>query len=185
METKAPSPQTIRFGDFELDARAGELRKKDLHILLGERPLRVLQALVEHPGNVVTREELRRAIWPGETFVDFEDGLNHAVNRLRKVLGDSADHPRFIETLPRHGYRFITPVEALIPPIGTVRKRFLRSRWLMGPAGMILAFLGRAWLNIAGLRGRVAGRLQRFAPSLSCHSKTSRMTLIRITWPTG
>jgi len=155
METKAPSPQTIRFGDFELDARAGELRKKDLHILLGERPLRVLQALVEHPGNVVTREELRRAIWPGETFVDFEDGLNHAVNRLRKVLGDSADHPRFIETLPRHGYRFITPVEALIPPIGTVRKRFLRSRWLMGPAGMILAFLGRAWLNIAGLRGRL------------------------------
>ena len=101
METKAPSPQTIRFGDFELDARAGELRKKDLHILLGERPLRVLQALVEHPGNVVTREELRRAIWPGETFVDFEDGLNHAVNRLRKVLGDSADDPR----LPFHHAR--------------------------------------------------------------------------------
>jgi TolB-like protein len=101
-----------RFADFEIDLRAGQLRHNGDKIKLGERPLQVLAALLEHPGEVVTREELQRKIWPADTFVDFEHSINTAVNKLREALGDSAEKPRFIETLPRHGYRFIAHPEA-------------------------------------------------------------------------
>jgi TolB-like protein/DNA-binding winged helix-turn-helix (wHTH) protein/Tfp pilus assembly protein PilF len=100
-----------RFQGFELDSRAGELRFKGEKIPLQEKPLRILQRLVDCPGDVVTRGELRQALWSADTFVDFDGGLNTAVNKLRTALGDSATEPRFIETMGRRGYRFLAPVE--------------------------------------------------------------------------
>jgi TolB-like protein/DNA-binding winged helix-turn-helix (wHTH) protein len=105
------TPRIIRFGVFELDLRAGELRKDGLKIKLQGQPIQVLIALLEYPGEIVTREQLRQRLWPADTFVDFEHNLNSAVKRLREALGDSADNPRFIETLPRRGYRFIASME--------------------------------------------------------------------------
>jgi Tol biopolymer transport system component/DNA-binding winged helix-turn-helix (wHTH) protein len=101
----------VRFGAFELDLRVGELRKAGARVSLQGQPLKVLECLVERPGELVTREELRQRLWQDDTFVDFEHGVNAAVKRLRETLGDSAETPRFIETLPRRGYRFIAPVE--------------------------------------------------------------------------
>jgi eukaryotic-like serine/threonine-protein kinase len=107
-------PATIlRFGAFELDLRASELRKKGVRVKLQGQPFQVLTLLLQHPTEVVSREELRSAIWPGDTFVDFDNSLNTAVNKLREALGDSAENPRFIETLPRRGYRFIAPVATM------------------------------------------------------------------------
>src|ERR1700681_1280954 len=100
----------LRFGVFEVDVRAGELRKQGIRIKLQEQPFHVLTLLLQQPGEVVTREELRSQNWPADTFVDFDNSLNTAINKLREALGDSADNPRFIETLPRRGYRFIAPV---------------------------------------------------------------------------
>jgi Tol biopolymer transport system component/DNA-binding winged helix-turn-helix (wHTH) protein len=111
-----PSRGVVRFESFETDLGAGEVRKHGHRIRLQDQPFRILQVLLEHSGEVVTREELQRQIWPSDTFVDFDRGLNNAVKRLREALGDSAEHPRFIETLPRRGYRFIgtvTPVPAV------------------------------------------------------------------------
>src|SRR6266849_10159838 len=110
MPLKTQRAAILRFGAFELDLRSGDLRKKGVRIKLQEQPLQVLTVLLQHPDEVVTREELRSAIWPVDTFVDFDNSLNTAVNKLREALGDSADNPRFIETLPRRGYRFIAPV---------------------------------------------------------------------------
>src|SRR5687767_9048131 len=107
-----PSPMRfIRFGLFEADLQSGELRKDGLKIKLQEQPFRVLTLLLERAGEVVTREELRQKLWSTDTFVDFEHGLNSSVKKLRQALGDSADNPRFVETLARRGYRFIAPVE--------------------------------------------------------------------------
>ncbi len=102
--------EILRFGVFEVDVRAGELRKQGARIKLQEQPFHVLTVLLQRPGEVVTREELRSQNWPVDTFVDFDNSLNTAINKLREALGDSADNPRFIETLPRRGYRFIAPV---------------------------------------------------------------------------
>jgi TolB-like protein/tetratricopeptide (TPR) repeat protein len=102
----------LYFGTFELDLRTRELRRKGVKIRVQEQPLQLLAMLLEHPGELLTREELRRKLWPDDTFVDFDHGLNTAVNRLRTALGDSADKPRFIETLPRKGYRFVGQVSA-------------------------------------------------------------------------
>src|SRR5437763_4367191 len=101
-----------RFGTFEVDVRSGELRRQGLRIKLQEQPFHVLTVLLQRPGEVVTREELRSQIWPQDTFVDFDNSLNTAINKLRESLGDSADNPRFIETLPRRGYRFLLPISA-------------------------------------------------------------------------
>jgi DNA-binding winged helix-turn-helix (wHTH) protein/tetratricopeptide (TPR) repeat protein len=102
----------FRFGAFELELRAGELRKSGLRIKLQQQPLQILQLLVERSGEIVTRDELRQKLWPAGTYVDFERSLNKAMVRLRDALGDSADSPRFIETLPRKGYRFLAPVHS-------------------------------------------------------------------------
>ena len=101
---------TIRFSVFELDLKAGELRQNGSKIRLQEQPFQILVSLLEHPGEVVTREELRSRLWPVDTFVDFDHSLNAAIRRLRDALGDSADRPRFVETVARRGYRFIAPV---------------------------------------------------------------------------
>ena len=114
MEPTDSPRRAVRFGAFEVDVRAGELRRSGVRIKLQEQPFQVLVRLLERPGQVVTREELRHSLWPEDTFVDFDHSLNTAVNRLREALGDSADSPRFVETLPRRGYRFIAP---LAPPV--------------------------------------------------------------------
>jgi DNA-binding winged helix-turn-helix (wHTH) protein len=113
-----PSTETagpLRFGSFELDVRSRELRTGDTCIRLQEQPFEILCMMLERPGDVVTRDELRHRLWPDGTFVDFEHSLNAAVKRLRAALGDDADNPRFVETLPRRGYRFIG---ALAPDTG-------------------------------------------------------------------
>lgn len=107
------SRHAVKFGVFEVDLRARELRKNGLKIGLQDQPFQVLTLLLKRPGEVLTREELRNKLWPADTFVDFDDGLNTAIRKLRLALGDSAESPRFVETLPRHGYRFIAPVEDL------------------------------------------------------------------------
>src|SRR6516164_10284397 len=99
--------QPIRFGAFELDTDAGELRKQGVKIRLQEQPFRILQMLLENPGRLVSREALRAALWPSNSYVDFDQGLNRAINKLREALGDSAENPRFVETLAKRGYRFI------------------------------------------------------------------------------
>ena len=111
MEQPAPNPST-RFGVFELDLRSGELRKAGTRIRLQDQPLRILIVLLEQPGAVVTREELKRRIWPHDSFGDFDHAVNVSVAKLRAALSDSADTPRYVETLPRRGYRFIFPVTA-------------------------------------------------------------------------
>ncbi len=110
------SGRIARFGIFELDLFAGELRKNGAKLRLQEQPFRVLAFLLERPGDVVTREELRQKLWPADTFVDFDHSLNTAVNKLRETLGDSASSPRYIETLARRGYRFIAPVQTGVEP---------------------------------------------------------------------
>jgi DNA-binding winged helix-turn-helix (wHTH) protein len=110
---EAQTARTYRFGEFEADAYAGELRKQGRRLHLSGQPFQVLLLLLERPGQVVTREEIHQQLWPDGTFVDFDHGLNTAINKLRETLGDSASNPRFIETLPRKGYRFIAPVEAV------------------------------------------------------------------------
>jgi TolB-like protein/DNA-binding winged helix-turn-helix (wHTH) protein/Tfp pilus assembly protein PilF len=112
MET-AREPRILRFGAFETDLRSGELRREGRKIALQEKPFQVLALLLEHPGEVVTREELQQRIWKGDVFVDFEHGLNTAIKKVRLALGDSAENPRFVETLAKRGYRFIAPVSAM------------------------------------------------------------------------
>jgi cholera toxin transcriptional activator len=108
---EASSGKVVRFGTFEVDLVSGELRKNGTRIRLQEQPFRVLAMLLERPGEMVTREDLRSQLWPGDTFVDFDHGLNTAVNKLREALSDVAANPRFVQTVARRGYRFIAPVQ--------------------------------------------------------------------------
>jgi DNA-binding winged helix-turn-helix (wHTH) protein len=109
-----PASDVVRFGDFTLDLRAGEIwRDGGNRVLLPHQGFRLLAVLVRSPGTLVTREDLRHELWADDTFVDFEHGLNSAIKRLREALGESATAPRYIETLPRRGYRFIAPVVPL------------------------------------------------------------------------
>src|SRR5947208_15052196 len=107
MQGADPSRGAVRFGVFEVDLRVGELRKRGVKMKLQDQPFQMLQILLERSGEVVTREEVRGRIWPADTFVDFDQGLNNAIKRLRESLSDPPDNPRFIGTVPRHGYRFI------------------------------------------------------------------------------
>lgn len=102
--------RSVHFGTFDLDLQSGELRKKGLKVRLPNQSFQILVRLLERPGEVVSREELRQALWTDDTFVDFEVGVSSAVKKLRDALGDSAQNSRFVETLPRRGYRFIAPV---------------------------------------------------------------------------
>jgi len=122
----ASAESILRFGAFEADLPARELRKRGLRLKLQEQPFQVLVMLLERPGEIVTREQLRQKLWPAETFVGFDHGLNSAVNRLREVLNDSADSPRFVETLPRRGYRFVGSVTvASTKPSGVAKEQVL------------------------------------------------------------
>ena len=144
-----PARSPIRFGPFELDLQTGLLRKNGTRIRCQEQPLQVLAALAERPGELVTREELRRCVWPQDTFVDFDHALNTAIKKIRAALNDDADAPRYIETVPRRGYRLIAPVEqepasvsAPAPPSRKTHHRFLA---MAGIAVVVLAILGFTW----------------------------------------
>src|SRR5216684_5262567 len=167
-----------RFGPFEVDFRAGELLKNGRRIRLQDQPLQVLAMLLERPGDVVTRDEFRQKLWPNDTFVDFDHGLNNAINRLRDALNDSAEAPRFIETLPRRGYRFISQVESeaipdslVVPekslgpsgneqagPLTAIRALppWWRRRWIaFGAAALVLSLLFGFAVNV--WKGRFSG----------------------------
>jgi Tol biopolymer transport system component/DNA-binding winged helix-turn-helix (wHTH) protein len=145
------TPRLVRFGLFELDLRSGDLRKAGARILLQEQPRQILTVLLERPGDLVTRAELHERLWPSDTFVDFEHGLNAAVGRLRDSLGDSAETPRFIETIPRKGYRFVAPVLSgdggepsrqpvpAPPPVGRTRQSVVWVTGLVLVAGVAAA----------------------------------------------
>src|SRR5579864_6839808 len=122
----SPQPR-VSFGAFEVDPAAGELRKSGVRIKLHEKPFQILLTLLEHPGEVVTRKELQKRLWPQDTFVEFENGLNNAIGRLREALGDTADTPHFIETIPRRGYRFIAEEF----PKSPTQKGVPSQRWLI------------------------------------------------------
>jgi len=117
MQVPVGKLRLVRFGVFEVDLHESELRKSGIRIKLQEQPFQILTLLLEHPGQTVTRQELRRKLWPTDTFVDFDHSLNSSVKKLRLALGDDSDNPRFIETLHRHGYRFIAPVEGPSAPV--------------------------------------------------------------------
>ena len=130
MRVTESSSQTRGFGVFEVDLRAAELRKRGVRIKLQEQPFQILSLLLEHPGEVVTRDELRHQLWVAHTFVDFDRSLNKAMTKLRFALGDSAESPRYIETIPRHGYRFLAPIhthreaaEAILSPPNNLTDR--------------------------------------------------------------
>ncbi len=162
-EGPTSATQGVRFGVFEVDLQAAELRKNGVKIKLQEQPFQVLALLLEHPSDVVTREEIQKKLWPADTFVDFEHSLNAAVKRLREALGDSADNPRFVETLPRRGYRFIYPVEGIprVSPAagaaGLDGRRIGRRAWLaaLGLLALAAVVVG---LNVGGLRDKLLGR---------------------------
>jgi TolB-like protein/DNA-binding winged helix-turn-helix (wHTH) protein/Flp pilus assembly protein TadD len=127
----------VSFGSFELNPSAGELRKQGIRIKLHDKPLQLLLALLKHPGEVVTRKELQELLWPSDTFVEFENGLNNAISRLREALGDTAESPRFIETIPRRGYRFLAEVSSAVassPASGSFRHWLLAILFSVGAA---------------------------------------------------
>src|SRR5262249_37402187 len=160
-------PVVVRFGVFEADLRAGELRRNGLKLKLQQQPLQVLAMLLEHPGEIVTREELHARLWAADTLVDFDHGLNAAVKRLRDALQDSAENPRFVETLARRGYRFIAPVNGGITngmPLAaaTRNRRFFLRPWFA--AGLLSSLtlavlLWELWLHPARRLETIEGQL--------------------------
>ena len=126
----AARTRKVRFGVFEFDAQSSELRKRGLRVRLLGQPVRILAMLLDRPGELVTREEIQKALWPEDTFVNFEHSLNAAMKRLRRALGDSPGNPRFVETLPRRGYRFIAPTELPRPRPRELRRPTPTTRWL-------------------------------------------------------
>ena len=169
-------PPTLRFGVFELDPRAGELRKKGMKIRLQGQPVEILLMLLERPGETVTREELQKKLWPADTFVDFEQGLNNAMKRLRAALDDDAENPHFVETLPRHGYRFIGSVngsgQAPTDEAKTTHSAGAFIRFGTPGALALLAVVATLMvLNVRGWRtGCSCGRQNhRFKRWLCCH----------------
>jgi DNA-binding winged helix-turn-helix (wHTH) protein len=186
------SSSIIRFGTFELDLQTGELRHAGRKVKLQEQPFQVLTALLEHPGKIVTREELRSKLWPAETFVDFDHGLNAAIKRLRDALSESADAPVYIETLARRDYRFIAPVNGSSSPgeIGIsaapVHRPWKRTA-MIAVAGCFVA-AGLLYVGIKPSRERLLRlvKLQRLTevPSRHCQEqccqRPSHQTAVRL-----
>ena len=158
----------VRFDAFEADLRSGELRKEGLKLRIGDQPFSVLAVLLAQPGEVVTREDLQKRLWPADTFVDFDRGLNKAINRLREALGDSADSPRFIETLPKRGYRFIgtlntsasscqiAPIQLDLIARLVGRKPTPARAYAVGVVALTLCVIAVVWLLVRNRPGPVA-----------------------------
>jgi TolB-like protein/DNA-binding winged helix-turn-helix (wHTH) protein/Flp pilus assembly protein TadD len=169
MSTPNPPRAIFRFGAFELDSRTGELRKNGMRLRCQEQPIHVLVALLERPGELLTREELRQRVWPEDTFVDFDHALNTAVKKIRAALNDEADSPRYVETVPRRGYRFIAPVQteltpgrtaeehrAETPDVAEIRRPLINRRVVALAAAMIgVVGAGYYWNSH---RARASGR---------------------------
>src|SRR5437763_3710154 len=133
--------ERVQFGTFEVYMKSGELRRNGNRIRLQEQPFQILSMLLEHPGEVVSREEMRGRLWPADTFVDFDHSLNAAVRRLRDALGDSAENPRFVETVSRRGYRLLVPVIGAAAPTPTphaVTHPSKRRGWWVGGTAVVL-----------------------------------------------
>ena len=152
METKPDCSQRIGFGVFEVDRRAGEVRRLGLKVKLSRQPFEVLVMLLERPGEVISREKLQKQLWSESTFVDFEHGLNKAINRIREALDDDADNPRFLEPLPRRGYRFIAPVRGSVrevrePALQEPQSRRAGPRYIIAlAAALVLVLVCAIWL---------------------------------------
>jgi TolB-like protein/DNA-binding winged helix-turn-helix (wHTH) protein/Tfp pilus assembly protein PilF len=169
MQRVRSSQETIRFGAFDVDLRAGELRKQGVKIKLQEQPFQILHILLEQPGEVVTREEIQRRLWPSDTFVDFEHGLYNAIKRLREALGDSADTPRYIETLSKRGYRYIGSVNGTdshggateaAASIETQSAHSSRYRPIAIAAAAVVAAASTVLaLDLGGVRSRLSSRV--------------------------
>jgi TolB-like protein/DNA-binding winged helix-turn-helix (wHTH) protein/Tfp pilus assembly protein PilF len=146
MTPEQRQPRLLRFADFEIDRQTSELHKAGVKLKLSGQPLQLLIILLDRPGEMVTREELQKRLWP-DTFVDVDHNLNTAVNKIREVLGDSAEHPHFVETLPRRGYRFIAPVEGsgIAPPPREGRRGPRLHRWLILAGACVLLLGALAW----------------------------------------
>jgi TolB-like protein/DNA-binding winged helix-turn-helix (wHTH) protein/Tfp pilus assembly protein PilF len=142
MTAPSPTPPTFRFGPFEFDPLTGELRKDGAAVKLQKQPSDLLAVLLERPGGLVTREELRERLWPGKAFGDFDIGLNKAVRKLREALEDSAQTPRYVETLPQHGYRLIAPVEPVSP--ARQRRRAVPLYAVVAAGGLAVLLVGSA-----------------------------------------
>ena len=155
MAPQSQAPTIFRFGVYEVDVRSGELRKQGARIKLQEQPFHVLTVLLRRPGQVVTREELRSQNWPADTFVDFDNSLNTAINKLREALGDSADSPRFIETLPRRGYRFIAPITGVD---GTTRETATSVSASAPPRSRKIVMTAAILVLAAGMAGELLWR---------------------------
>jgi len=153
MDSSGGSAQIVRFGVFETDLQSGELRKNGLKVPLQGQPFQVFAILLQHSGKLVTRDELRQRVWPEDTFVDFDHGLNTAITKIRTALGDSAENPRFVETLPRRGYRFIGPADKPMSPApspsalkGHLESLTARWRWIgVGVAALALVSTVAIW----------------------------------------
>jgi TolB-like protein/DNA-binding winged helix-turn-helix (wHTH) protein/Tfp pilus assembly protein PilF len=160
MAPTTPSIETVRFGLFELDVRAGELRKRGLRVPLQGLPIQLLTILLENSGQVVTREDLRTRLWPADTFVDFDHSVHNAIARLREALGEDASNPRFIETLPRRGYRFLVPLGSSVSPQTTPQQTVPLGRWhLFASAVLVFSVLAALLVGIdsPALRSRLLG----------------------------
>jgi DNA-binding winged helix-turn-helix (wHTH) protein len=171
MGTTTSQTGVHQFGVYEVDTRARELRKQGLRVRIQDQPFQVLVMLLERPGETVSREDLRKRLWPDDTFVDFDHSLSTAINKIREALGDSAESPRFIETVPRHGYRFIAlpPPPPPAPPLrytpsGIVREVLPnvvaaaieshqgKSRWRLAALGIALLALAAIALLLVRLK---------------------------------
>ena len=172
-----PNSQVVRFGTYEVDLRLGELRKNGIRVKLTGQPFQILAILLEHPSDLVTREQLQQRLWPSDTFVDFDRSLNTAINRVREALGDSAENPRFVETLPRRGYRFIAEVQspsdrstpgtlgerprveqAVVPHTGP-----RRWTWMLISSALAVILLIGAVLGLKFRRGQQSARIHSIA----------------------
>ena len=153
-------PRVVKFGVFEVDLKSGELRKAGMRQKLAGQPFQILQALLEHPQEIVTREQLRQCLWPDSRYVDYELALKKAVNRLREALGDSAENPRFIETIPRHGYRFIGFIEAPKQPdpvpVALTHRPGRKVHWTV-VAGLFLAMIATLLFGLSA--GKLSKRI--------------------------
>src|ERR1035438_7507073 len=160
MNSGLGNPTHFRFGVFEASTKTGELQKKGVRVKLQEQPFQLLSLLLENAGEIVSRESVRERLWPGNTFVEFDASLSVAVGKLRDALGDSADNPRFVETIPRKGYRFIAPVECVAePPSSSAKSNSISTRdrvaqapglpsaksWRLNTGYLALAIVALGW----------------------------------------
>lgn len=173
---------TVRFDCYEVDLTAGQLYKRGMKLNLREKSFAVLASLLEHPGDLVTREELKRRLWRDEVFVDFDNNLNTAIGRLREALNDSADHPRFIETLPKRGYRFIGKLSPAQPPAPTGRARLVVLPFVNLSGNPAEEYFSDALTDetITALAGALPGELAVIARTTSMHYKGSHKDAARI-----